>query len=189
MVGIALTTTRPLVSREARLRMAVDAHYDVIWRFVRRMGVPEEGAEDAVQQVLLVFARKLDTVEPDAERAFLLGTALRVAADDRKQRARRREVTDDRAMGVLPSAAVSADVELDRLRARQVLDEVLDRLPTDLRTVFVMCDLEELTMSEVALAVGIPAGTVASRLRRARDAFEALAAEARARLAKAGHHE
>lgn len=68
-----------------------------------------------------------------------------------------------------------------------MLDEVLGELPHDLRTVFVMCEVEEVTMSEVAVALGIPAGTVASRLRRAREAFAVLAAATRARLdAEAG---
>jgi RNA polymerase sigma-70 factor (ECF subfamily) len=186
MGSIALQTSRPLrLAREARLRSAVDAHYDVVWRFLRRMGVPEGVAEDAVQQVLLVFARKLDDVDIDAERSFLLGTALRVASDVRKQHSRLREVSDECALGGQPSGAVEADVELDRRRARKVLDDLLEQLPPDLRSVFVMCDLEELTMSEVAASLAIPPGTVASRLRRAREVFGELAAEARRRLGEA----
>jgi len=186
MVAIALPTSRPFIPREERLRSAVDAHYDVVWRFLRRMGVGEALAEDAVQQVLLVFARKLDSVEPEAERSFLLGTALRVAADFRKQHARLREVSDESLLSGEPSLAPDADVELDRRRARRVLDEILEKLPGELRVVFVMCDLEELTMSEVAQGLGIPAGTVASRLRRARETFGELAAETRRRLGEGG---
>jgi RNA polymerase sigma-70 factor, ECF subfamily len=189
MDAIALPTSRSLLAREGRLRSAVDAHYDVVWRFLRRMGVPEASAEDAVQQVLLVFARRLDDVERDAERSFLLGTALRVAADFRKQHARLREVMDERALGAEASSAPDADEELDRRRARRILDDILARLPDDLRTVFVMCDLEELTMSEAAEALRVPAGTVASRLRRARETFGQLAAEARVRVGKEGRHE
>ncbi len=186
MDGIALPTSRPFPARQERLRAAVDANYDVVWRFLRRMGVPEAAAEDAVQQVLVVFARRLDSVDDGAERSFLLGTALRVASDVRKQHARLREVADEGAVGSEASTAVAADVELDRRRARKVLDEILERLPGDLRSVFVMCDLEELTMSEAAESLGIPAGTVASRLRRARESFGELAAEARRRLEEGG---
>jgi len=185
MDGLVLPTTRLLpsrASREQRFRSAVDASYDVVWRFLRRLGVPEAAAEDAVQQVLLVFAKKLDTVEPLAERSFLLATALRVAADYRKQASRRREVSDDLALGGEPSLAPDAEAELDRRRARRVLDDILARLPTELCHVFVMCDLEELTMSEAAHALGIPAGTVASRLRKAREMFGELAAAERRRL-------
>jgi len=153
------------------------------------MGVPDASAEDAVQQVLLVFAQRLPTVEPFAERSFLLGTALRVASDFRKHRARLREIADERALGAEASEAPDADAELDRRRARRVLDAILDRLPDDLCTVFVMCDLEELTMAEVAEVLRVPAGTVASRLRRAREAFGKLAAEARVQLGLEDRHE
>src|ERR1700733_13314133 len=125
MDAIALPMSRSRLHREERFRSAVDAHYDVVWRFVRRMGVPEAGAEDAVQQVLIVFARRLSSVEPEAERSFLLGTALRVAADVRKQNARSREVADEGALGAEPSDAPDLDVALDRRRARRVLDEIL----------------------------------------------------------------
>jgi len=189
MGALAIATSRSPTTRDGRLRAAVDAHYDVVWRFLRRMGVAEAGAEDAVQQVLLVFARKLDLVEPGAERSFLLGTALRVASDHRRQGARVREVADDGAVAREPSNLLDADEELDRRRARGVLDELLGQLADDLRTVFVMCDLEELTMSEVAGALGVPPGTVASRLRRARESFARLAAGERARRERGGRDE
>jgi RNA polymerase sigma-70 factor (ECF subfamily) len=186
MVAIALPTSRALFAREARLRAAVEEHYSVVYRFLRRMGVPEAGAEDAVQQVLVVLARRLDGVDAGAERSFLLGTALRVASDVRKHEARLREV-DDAPLEDQASADADADAELDRRRARRVLDGILGELPDDLRSVFVMCDIEELTMSEVAASLGVPAGTVASRLRRAREAFAGLAAEARRKL-EGGEH-
>jgi RNA polymerase sigma-70 factor, ECF subfamily len=184
MDAIAIPTSRSPVAREDRLRSAVDAHYDVVWRFLRRMGVSEAAAEDAAQQVLVVFARRLLEVDPDRELSFLLGTALRVASDARKHDARSREVSDEAALEHEPSDAPDVDVELDRRRQRAVLDGVLARLPDELRSVFVMCDLEELTMSEVSSALHVPSGTVASRLRRAREAFAELARDARARHAK-----
>ena len=56
----------------------------------------------------------------------------------------------------------------DQKRARELLDTVLERLPTDLRTVFVLFEIEGLSQDEVALSLDVPKGTVASRLRRAR---------------------
>src|ERR1700735_1262568 len=108
MVGIALVMETPRVAREDRLRATVAQHYDVVWRFVRRMGVPEAGAEDVVQQVLVVLARKLSSVDVERERSFLLGTALRVAADYRKQHARRREVSVENAADE-PSDVLATD--------------------------------------------------------------------------------
>jgi RNA polymerase sigma-70 factor, ECF subfamily len=60
-----------------------------------------------------------------------------------------------------------------------VLDALLASLPLDLRTVFVLYELEELTMAEIARALDLPMGTVASRLRRARETFEELSRRVR----------
>lgn len=70
-------------------------------------------------------------------------------------------------------AAPSADEQIDRHRAREVLETVLLDLPMDLRTVFVLCELEELTVPTLAALLDIPVGTAASRLRRARESFHA----------------
>ena len=45
---------------EARLRRTVDANFDALWRFLRRLGIPEGDVDDAVQEVILVLARKLE---------------------------------------------------------------------------------------------------------------------------------
>jgi RNA polymerase sigma-70 factor (ECF subfamily) len=63
------------------------------------------------------------------------------------------------------------------------LDEVLDALPMDLRAPFVLFELEELSTAEIAAMLSVPAGTVASRLRRAREEFRAIVARVRAREA------
>src|SRR5579862_9569336 len=87
-----------VVGGEARVRAVIAAHYDVVWRFLRRMGVDHDAVEDAAQQVLIVFSRRIHCVDVGAERSFLLGTALRVAADFRKQAARQREIADEGAL-------------------------------------------------------------------------------------------
>ena len=70
---------------DARVRAAIDAHYESLWRFLRRMGVEERHVEDAAQQVLLVFAQRADAIAPAVVRAFLFGTALRIASDYRRK--------------------------------------------------------------------------------------------------------
>src|SRR5690349_2513171 len=79
-------------SRDARLRTMVHLHFDTVWRALRRLGVPDAGADDAAQQVFLVAARRLDEIDPSRERQYLLGIALRVASDARHSLSRRREV-------------------------------------------------------------------------------------------------
>jgi RNA polymerase sigma-70 factor (ECF subfamily) len=169
-----------LAADPARLRQLVTQHYDFVWRTLRRLGVAEASVEDAAQQVLVVLSRKLSEVRMGAERAFLVATATRVAADFRKMQARRREDFDVEALGARISQAPGADELLDRERARLLLDGVLEAMPDELRTVFVFFEFEDMTSAEIAELLELPLGTVASRLRRARETFEAVAA----RLAK-----
>ena len=160
------------VGADARLRGLVRDQYDFLWRSLRRLGVVEAHVDDAAQQVLLVIARRLDEVREGSERSFLFGTAMRVASDYRKKNARRREVADDVALAAAPSETPDAEELLEQRRARELLDGVLDQMPDELRTVFVLAELEGTTMIEIAELLGIPQGTVASRLRRARALFE-----------------
>lgn len=153
---------------------------DFIWRTVRRLGVPEAMADDATQQVFVIVQSRIESIIVGRERAFLFGVALNVAAHARRTIARRREVGEDAAPDVADHAPLP-DEALDQHRARALLDEVLDGMDIDLRTVLVMVELEELTMAEVADLLAIPPGTIASRLRRAREEFQKSAQRVRAR--------
>ncbi len=180
-----LSSAVPSVAPSDRVRAAVDAHYDAIWRFLRRMGVAERDTEDAAQQVFLVFSQRASSVGAGAERSFLFGTALRVASDARKKRSRLREVMvdDERELdGVHPAPGAQHVVEGRQLLA--CVDRVLAQMPAELREAFILAHLEELTMAEVARALSIPEGTVASRLRRARAVFEEHALALRASFEK-----
>lgn len=171
------------VTPDARVRAAIDAHYDSIWRFLRRLGVRAADAEDAAQKVFVILAGRLGDVAPKAERSFLFSTALRVASDFRKRSARSRE---DLAEHDLPANAQdpgpSADEAIDDRRMRRWLDEILSGLADEHREVLVLVDIEGETMSTAAAVLGIPPGTVASRLRRARELFEAAAEELKKRI-------
>ena len=154
------------------MRGMVEHHFDFIWRTLRRLGVGEADADDATQEVFLVASRKLEEIAVTKERSFLFGPALRVASTHRRTSSRRRESPggslDDRtAQGLGP------DDMTERRRARRLLDEVLNELDIDVRGVFVLFELEELTAPQIAELLGIPVGTVASRLRRAREVFRA----------------
>ena len=154
-----------------RLRALVAAHAGFVWRSIRRLGVPELDADDAAQQVFLVAAKKLDVIAQGSERAFLFSTALRVASKSRRTRERRREV-DDEALEARRDSTPGPEELLDRRRARQLLDELLDAMAIEERVVFVLYEIEQLTTPEIAAMLAIPQGTVASRLRRAREDFD-----------------
>lgn len=153
-----------------RARGLVLEHFDFIWRLLCRLGVPELDVDDAAQQVFIVATQRLADVPAGGERTFLYGTALRTAATIRRNLRRR-------ARWVEPGPADCASSEptphedLERRQALQFLDDVLRRLDDDLREVFVLCEIEELTAPQVASIVQVPVGTVASRLRRARQEF------------------
>jgi RNA polymerase sigma-70 factor (ECF subfamily) len=176
--GSARERTDAAVSAEARVTSAVAAHYEFVWRSLRRLGVPVEGADDAAQEVFCVFAKRAKDVAIEKEKSFLFGVAMRVAQAARRKRSRRSSVEadgggDDRLSDV-PSDAAGPDALVDAARARATLDALLARMPPELRAVFVLHEIEEMTMAEVAIVLDRPPGTVASCLRRARGAFHDL---------------
>jgi len=169
--------SRPARPDPARLARAIEADYRFIWRLLRRLGVPEHHAEDAAQQVFLIVAERMADIAPGRERAFAFGTALRLAQTLRRRLGRElphdQQQLDER--GALQS---TPDELVEHKRARELLDHVLQQLPPDSRTVFILFELEALSSPEIAALIDVPLGTVASRLRRAREQFRTLVAEA-----------
>jgi RNA polymerase sigma-70 factor (ECF subfamily) len=172
LVGAATQIGRQAPSSDgsaAKLAELVHVHFDFVWRTLRRLGVSE--AEDGAQQVFTIAWKKLAEIEAGKERAYLAGVAIRVAADHRRARSRRRETEAEPADLVAPESDPGELV--DQRRARQVLGELLSALVPELQEAFVLFEIEQLTVREMAEVLGIPTGTVASRLRRAREAFQA----------------
>jgi RNA polymerase sigma-70 factor (ECF subfamily) len=159
-------------ARETRVRRMVEAHFDALWRFMRRLGVETMDVDDVMQQVLEIAAARLADIATSSERSFLFSTAFRVASEQRRRRQSRREV-GDAALARTEDPTPEPDALMDQARARAVLDQVLASMPTELRAVFTLYEIEEMTMAEIAEVLGLPSGTVASRLRRAREQFEA----------------
>jgi RNA polymerase sigma-70 factor, ECF subfamily len=154
-----------------RLRGLVQDHFDFVWRLLRRFGVAECDADDAAQRVFWVASGKLESIHVGAERSFLYGTSRRVAWSVLRDRNRRCEI-EGLAAAQLAENGPLPDEEVERRRRVAMLDEILAELPEDLKAVFVLCELEGLTAPEVAKLESIPVGTVASRLRRARQELE-----------------
>jgi RNA polymerase sigma-70 factor, ECF subfamily len=157
--------------RSARLRRMVVEHIDFVARVLRNAGTPTTEIDDEVQRTFMTAARRIDDVRHGSERGFLLQTALHQAAHARRTAARRREVLVDQVPEMGGTVATPEELS-DQKRARQLLDRVLGEMHADLRAVFIAYEFEELTMVEIAEALGLPQGTVASRLRRARSEFQ-----------------
>jgi len=154
----------------------VTAHYDFVWRFLMRLGVHEADAEDMAQHVFLVLNAHRDAPEPGNERAYLAGVARRVASTYRRSQRRRREAATEP-----PDAADTAPNPEESASSRRVvaeLDAILASALDDAeREAFVLFEIEQFTTIEIAAALGIPVGTVSSRLRRARSKFTEAARE------------
>jgi RNA polymerase sigma-70 factor (ECF subfamily) len=170
----------------ARVAALLRANFRDVWRMVRRFGVPENSADDAAQEVFIIAARRLPDITSGSERAFLLATAVRVAANLRRSIGTRRECAEDEQASEGVDPRPNAEALLDQKRLRLLLDRVLDTLSDDLRVSFVLYELEGLSSPEIAELLCIPLGTVASRLRRGREAFEVEVARLKTELAAKG---
>jgi RNA polymerase sigma-70 factor (ECF subfamily) len=149
-----------------------EAHYDVVWRVLRRVGLPDASADDGAQQVFLIASRRMADIEPGRERAFLCATAVKVAGPLRARPQRDVPVED----APEPQDDRTPDELVQRKQQRALLDSLLAQLDEDLRTVLVLTEVEGLSKREVAEVLEIPEGTAASRLRRAREELSRLLA-------------
>jgi RNA polymerase sigma-70 factor (ECF subfamily) len=145
-----------------------------VWRSLRRLGVSERDVDDVCQEVFVIVHRKLSTFDATATmRTWLFGIARRVAADHRKRAHVRREtLAAPSELDVSQARTPDESDALELLRARAILDEILDELDEAKRAVFVLFELEEMPMSEVAKAVECPLQTAYSRLAAARKQVE-----------------
>jgi RNA polymerase sigma-70 factor (ECF subfamily) len=164
----------------ARLERLFNDHHATVWRALRRRGLTSEAAEDATQETFLLAAERLDDIRPGSERAFLIGTALRVAHTLGRKTVRWQldEDMDQRLAAIRDTSEARADTQL--------CDLVLSRVDSDLVEVFVLYELEGLTSPEIAELLEIPLGSVASRLRRAREQFRSAAERIERSLRKEG---
>lgn len=157
-------------------------HAPFVWRVLRRLGVAPAEVEDACQEVFLVVHRKLAGFEHRSSlRTWLYGIAVHCASDLRRRVRRSPAAPATVVAPVEPAVDPAQPGSVAQRQARAVLDEILDQLDHDKRAVFVLYELEELTMAEVAGAVGCPLQTAYSRLHAARAAVEAAVKRRRAR--------
>jgi RNA polymerase sigma-70 factor, ECF subfamily len=156
--------------RELRLRQLVNSHVQLVARILRNAGTAEADIDDDVQRVFITLSNRLDDVRVGAEKSFMVQTALHMAAHSRRTAARRRETLTESPPEVSDHAAGPEEMTEQR-QVRRTLDQVLSAMDADLRSVFVLFEIEEMTTTEIASILEIPSGTVASRLRRARSDF------------------
>ena len=145
-------------------------HFNFVWRTLRRLGVPEADLPDVAQEVFVVVHRRLPDFEPRARMTTWLFPICLHAARDRRRRAHvRREVPREEYDLVDPAPLPGSDLE--RQQDLALFEAALADMNLDQRAVFVLFELEDLRGEDIAATLGIPLGTVYSRLRLARGAF------------------
>lgn len=157
----------------------VRAYSGYVWRVLRWLGVAEADLDDLCQETFLIVHRRLASFEGrSALRSWIYGIAFRVVSDHRGRAHRRHETVTDR----LPerSADGAQELGLQRQQDWALLRQLLERLSEEQRQVFVLYEVEELSMREIAEIVKCPVQTAYSRLHAARKQVSDALAELRA---------
>lgn len=164
------------------------AHGGFVWASLQRLGVRPHDLDDVLQEVFMIVHQRLHTFDHSSKlTTWLFGVCLRAASDYRRRAWRRREHVGDTALEGLPgSNTTTPEDDAVGRQGRERLDEVLDALDVEKRAVFVMYEVEELSCDEIAAIVGVPVGTVHSRLFTARKQFEKALARLNLRDAHGG---
>jgi RNA polymerase sigma-70 factor (ECF subfamily) len=153
-------------------RAVYDTYFAFVWRAVANRGVPHSAMDDVIQEVFLVVHRKLGEFEGRSTlRTWLAGIVRRVVADHLKKRANQatgQEIVEDH---LLQSAEDPAS-ELERRATVALVSAVLDKLSEPHREVFMLYELEQLTVREIAELTETNESTVQTRLMAARRAFK-----------------
>jgi RNA polymerase sigma-70 factor, ECF subfamily len=157
-----------------------------VWNVVCRLGVRPADAEDVVQEVFVTVYRRLGEFEGRARmKTWVFGIAVHLVQHYFRTHVRK---PGDRATATGTEIHVLADERengpanhVERMERYDALDRVLAELDQPKRLVFVLAELEEMTLSDIGEVVGANANTVATRLRAARQAFEKALARFQAR--------
>jgi RNA polymerase sigma-70 factor (ECF subfamily) len=153
-------------SLPSQLREVFEQHGPFVCRSLRYLGVREADLDDMLQEVFLVVSKRLaDYEEKGRARAWLYSICSRVANAQRRKVLRRREVEP------LAEQATEA-VQLATIADREALElgwKLVQELPPQQREVFVLYEVEDMAMSEIAQALDCPLQTVYSRLYKARE--------------------
>jgi RNA polymerase sigma-70 factor (ECF subfamily) len=163
-----------------------EAHFKFVWKAARRLGVPEASLDDVVQEVFVVVHRKLHEQNVTSVRSWLYAIVLHAARNHRRgSRGGHREIAQSGTEQDVETMAVHPSLPPDESAARdeglRVLEKILSTLDEEKLEVFVMAEIEQLTVPQIAELLGINVNTAYARLRAARQEFNEGVARHRAR--------
>lgn len=161
-------------------------YFDFVWSSAKHLGIGTESIDDVVQEVFIVIHAKLHTVQqPESLRSWIYGVVRRTVSGHRRSH-KSQGVHSDR-LEEAPAPAGSTPLDAAEQNAQlAVLSSLLAEIDEPKREVFFLAELEEMTVPEIAEALEIPINTAYSRLRAARQAFEAGLARRAARPTEKG---
>ena len=176
-IGDAELAARVAAREESAIRLLMRRHNQTLFRTARGILRDDAEAEDAVQEAYIKAIAAIGTFRSDSKLATWL---VRICANEALGRLRRvrrgAEVIrleadapfEAEPAGEAADPSPSPEAEAMQSEARRIVEAKIDQLPDAFRAVFVMRAVEELSVEETALALGIPEATVRTRLFRAR---------------------
>lgn len=154
-------------------------HFSFVWRNLRRLGVPESSAEDAAQDVFVVVHRRWNSYDARwaSVETWLFGIVLRVSRDYRRSAFRRLfrfdpSTTAEEALERTSASQSPPDQVAANRQAAVLLERLLLQIGESKRAVFIMVDIEQMSVPEAAQALGLNPNTAYWRLRAARHEFQ-----------------
>jgi RNA polymerase sigma-70 factor, ECF subfamily len=169
--GCSMSSAAAMPPRDAIAALLVQ-NFPRAWRVARRMGLGAAEAEEVAQEAFIVYLQKADQILAGCEVAFLLSTVANLAQNHRRKFSHCREQSVSPELIDLVTARTRPDELLERKLETELLDRILSRMSEPLRVVFVLSEIEQVTLKQIAEMLEIPLGTVGSRLRLARVAFQ-----------------
>ena len=160
-------------------RDAIDAllriHYDAVHAVCHRMLLSRESADDAVQNALISIVRGLPRFDGSSNLSTWIYRIATNAAIDEIRRVRKRPFSADPAVlsateSATPESDTTAEVA-DRLDQSSEVARALSLVPHDFRVALVLRYVADLDYAEIAEILGVPLGTVRSRLARGKEAL------------------
>lgn len=153
--------------------LLVDAYHTRVWRFLLKWVRNRDDAEELAQETFLAAWRALPSFRAGSQfSTWLLGIALNLARNHHnrtvKKLSRNVELDETIYMETPSGADIEPDAQFERKQAMEALQRAIDTLPEDMREVLIMVRIEGMQLEEVAKLLGIPSGTVKSRLSRAK---------------------
>lgn len=149
-----------------------EVHFNHVWHTLRRLGVHERDLEDSCHELFIVVHRRLSDFDASRRvKPWLTGIAYRVASDYRRRARHRREIVKDDIAAV--DHRRSPEDDASATEARALVMRGLEEVPLDQRIVFIMHDINKVSIPEIAAELDVSPNTLYSRLRLAREKFTA----------------